>query len=129
MNLCEPQIKVCKDTNYDNDATIRASKVHMQKDKEYNKSATDIHPIEIITGQIKVINKEIIIATNKYDKDRLVMIFIPKENINNYYWDEINQGFKNKINHTFLVKGEFIKVQIIDKIINQTKIKSIGKLF
>jgi len=81
-------------------------------------------PIEntLIIGQVKVINQELIIATNGP-----IMIFIPKENVDNNNW-EIIDGYKTK--NKKLVTDDFVKIQITDKRINQNdnQIKSIGKL-
>jgi DNA-directed RNA polymerase subunit E'/Rpb7 len=81
-------------------------------------------PIEntLIIGQVKVINQELIIATNGP-----VMIFIPKENVDNNIW-EIIDGYKNK--NKKLETDDFVKIQITNKRINQNdnQIKSIGKL-
>ena len=81
-------------------------------------------PIEntLIIGQVKVINQELIIATNGP-----IMIFIPKENVDTNNW-EIIDGYKN--NNKKLVTDDFVKIQITDKRINQNdnQIKSIGKL-
>lgn len=81
-------------------------------------------PVEntLIIGQVKVINQELIIATNGP-----VMIFIPKENVDNNIW-EIIDGYKNK--NKKLTTDDFVKIQITDKRINQNdnQIKSIGKL-
>ena len=83
-------------------------------------------PVEntLIIGQIKVINQELIIATNGP-----IMIFIPKENVDTNYW-EIIDGYKNKINNNKLIIDNYVKIQITDKRINQNdnQIKSIGKL-
>lgn len=83
-------------------------------------------PVEntIIIGQIRVINQELIIATNGP-----IMFFIPKENIDTNNWD-IPEGYLNKLNKKKLQRDDFVKIQIIDKRINQndSQIKSIGKL-
>jgi len=83
-------------------------------------------PIEntIIIGQIRVINQELIIAINGP-----IMFFIPKENIDTNNWD-IPEGYLNKLNKKKLQREDFVKIQIIDKRINQndSQIKSIGKL-
>ena len=83
-------------------------------------------PIEntIIIGQIKVINQELIIANNGP-----ILIFIPKENVDNNNWDLID-GYKNKNNGKKLVTEDFVKIQITHKRINQNdnQIKSMGKL-
>ena len=83
-------------------------------------------PVEnaILLGQVKVINQELIIAINGP-----IMFFIPKENIDTNTWD-IADGYMNKNFKKKLVSGDYIKIQIINKRINQndTQIKSIGKL-
>jgi len=83
-------------------------------------------PIEntIIIGQIRVINQELIIAINGP-----IMFFIPKENIDTNNWD-IPEGYLNKLNKKKLQREDFVKIQIIDKRINQndSQIKSIGRL-
>lgn len=83
-------------------------------------------PIEntVIIGQVKVINQELVIATNGP-----IMIFIPKENVDINFWDIID-GYKNKKNNKKLVTDDYVKIQITDKRINQNdnQIKSIGKL-
>lgn len=83
-------------------------------------------PVEntIIIGQIRVINQELIIATNGP-----IMFFIPKENIDTNNWD-IPEGYLNKLNKKKLQRDDFVKIQIMDKRINQndSQIKSIGKL-
>ena len=78
----------------------------------------------IILGQIRVINQELIIAVNGP-----IMFFIPKENIDTNNWD-ITDGYLNKQTKKKLQKDDFVKIQIIDKRINQndSQIKSIGKL-
>ena len=84
-------------------------------------------PIEntLIIGLVKVINQELIIATNGP-----IMIFIPKENIDTNNWDIID-GYKNKNNNKKLIIDDYIKIQITDKRINQNdnQIKSIGCLY
>ena len=83
-------------------------------------------PVEntIIIGQIRVINQELIIAANGP-----IMFFIPKENIDTNNWD-IPEGYLNKLNKKKLQRDDFVKIQIMDKRINQndSQIKSIGKL-
>jgi hypothetical protein len=77
----------------------------------------------IITGQIKVINQELIIASNGP-----IMIFIPKENIDIKYWDILDR-IKNINNNKKLSIDDYIKIQIIDNRINQPGQKrAIGKL-
>ena len=77
-----------------------------------------------IIGQIKVINQELIIAVNGP-----IMFFIPKENIDTNNWD-IPDGYLNKLKKKKLQRDDYVKIQIIDKRINQndSQIKSIGKL-
>ena len=83
-------------------------------------------PIEntMIIGQIRVINQELIIAVNGP-----IMFFIPKENIDTNTWD-IPDGYFNKLSNRKLNREDFVKIQIVDKRINQndSQIKSIGKL-
>jgi DNA-directed RNA polymerase subunit E'/Rpb7 len=83
-------------------------------------------PIEntIVIGQVRVINQELVVAINGP-----IMFFIPKENVDNNIWD-IPDGFINKIHKKKLVSGDFVRIQVIDKRINQndSQIKAIGKL-
>jgi DNA-directed RNA polymerase subunit E'/Rpb7 len=83
-------------------------------------------PIEntIIIGLVKIINQEIIIANNGP-----IMIFISKENIDVNVWD-VNDNYLNKNNKEKLKINNYVKIQIIDKRINQydVKINVIGKL-
>jgi len=83
-------------------------------------------PVEnsIIIGLVKVINQELIIATNG-----CIMIFIPKENIDTNIWD-ISENFLNKSTKVRLAVNNYIKIQIVNKRINQndTVIKAIGTL-
>ena len=83
-------------------------------------------PIEntLIIGYIKVVNQELIVAVNGP-----IMIFIPKENIDTNIWN-ISDGYMNKISNKRLIIGNYIKIQIVDKRINQNdiQIKVIGRL-
>lgn len=83
-------------------------------------------PVEntIIIGQVRVINQELVVAINGP-----IMFFIPKENIDTNIWD-IPEGYFNKLLKRKLVSGDYVKIQIIDKRINQndSQIKAIGKL-
>jgi DNA-directed RNA polymerase subunit E'/Rpb7 len=83
-------------------------------------------PIEntLIIGQVKVINQELIIATNGP-----IMMFVPKENVDINIWD-VSNGYLNKNDKKKLSSGDYVKIQIMDKRINQndTQIKAIGKL-
>jgi DNA-directed RNA polymerase subunit E'/Rpb7 len=83
-------------------------------------------PIEntIIIGNIKVINQELVVAVNGP-----IMIFIPKDNIDTNLWD-IPEGYIYKNSKKKLQTSDFVKIQIIDKRINQndSQIKTIGKL-
>ncbi len=83
-------------------------------------------PVEntIIIGQVRVINQELVVAVNGP-----IMFFIPKENVDTNTWD-IPNGYLNKITKKKLMAGDYVKIQIIDKRINQndSQIKSIGKL-
>jgi len=83
-------------------------------------------PIEnsVIIGQIKVINFELVFAVNGP-----IMIFITRNNIDSTFWDVSNNlTFKNT--NTKLNIGDYVKIQIINKRINEgdTQIKTIGKL-
>jgi hypothetical protein len=73
---------------------------------------------------VKVINQELVVAINGP-----IMFFIPKENTDTNIWD-IPEGYLNKTNKKKLIAGDFIKIQIIDKRINQndSQIKAIGRL-
>jgi len=57
------------------------------------------------------------------------MFFIPKENVDTNVWD-IPEGYLNKLKKKKLASGDYIKIQIMDKRINQndSQIKAIGKL-
>lgn len=83
-------------------------------------------PVEgtLIIGQVRVINQEIVVAINGP-----IMFFISKENVDTNVWD-IPDGYLNKLASRKLTAGDFIKIQITDKRINQndTQIKTIGKL-
>jgi DNA-directed RNA polymerase subunit E'/Rpb7 len=78
----------------------------------------------IIIGQVRVINQELIVAINGP-----IMFFIPKENIDSNIWD-ISDGYLNKNNKKKLLLGDYIKIYVMDKRINQNanQIKSIGGL-
>ena len=58
-----------------------------------------------------------------------IMFFIPKENVDTNVWD-IPDGYMNKLKKIKLTSGDYIKIQIVDKRINQndSQIKAIGKL-
>jgi len=83
-------------------------------------------PIEntIIIGLIKVINQELLIATNGP-----IMCFIPKENIDTSIWN-ISDGYTNINTKNKLMIGDYVKILLLDKRINQndTQIRTIGKL-
>ena len=83
-------------------------------------------PVEntVIIAQVKVINQELIIAINGP-----IMIFIPKENVDSNAWD-IPDNYLNKASKKRLKVDDYVKIQIIDKRINQndSQIKSIGRL-
>lgn len=83
-------------------------------------------PVEntIIIGQVRVINQELVVAVNGP-----IMLFIPKDNVDTNIWD-IPDGYLNKIKKKKLATGDYIKIQIIDKRINQndSQIKAIGRL-
>ena len=83
-------------------------------------------PVEntIIIGQVRVINQELVVSINGP-----IMFFIPKENVDTNVWD-IPDGYMNKLKKIKLTSGDYIKIQIVDKRINQndSQIKAIGKL-
>jgi DNA-directed RNA polymerase subunit E'/Rpb7 len=83
-------------------------------------------PVEntFIVGLVKVINQELVVAINGP-----IMIFIPKENVDNNTWD-IPDGYMNKISSKKLLVGDYIQIQFVDKRINQNdnQIKAIGRL-
>lgn len=83
-------------------------------------------PIEnsIIIAQVKAINQELILATNGP-----IMIFIPKNNINQAKWD-VSDKFLNRKTKTNLIVNNYIKIEVVNKRINQGdhQIKVIGKL-
>ena len=83
-------------------------------------------PIEntFIIAQVKAINQELILAQNGP-----VMIFIPKDNIDQTVWD-VTDKFMNIREKTNLKVNNYIKVEVINKRINQGdhQIKIIGQL-
>jgi DNA-directed RNA polymerase subunit E'/Rpb7 len=83
-------------------------------------------PIEntIIISYIKLISNDLIVAINGP-----LFIFIPKNSIDNNTWD-IPEGFMNKKTNKKLQVGDYVKIQIMDKRINQgdSQIKIMGKL-
>lgn len=83
-------------------------------------------PIEnsIIIAQVKAINQELILATNGP-----IMIFIPKNNINQAKWD-VSDKFLNRKTKTNLIVNNYIKIEVLNKRVNQGdhQIKVIGKL-
>lgn len=83
-------------------------------------------PIEdtIIIGQINIINQELIIA-----KNGPMFIFIPKNQIDTNIWD-IVENFLHKTKKTNLKINDYVKIQIVNKRINQgdREIKAIGRL-
>jgi hypothetical protein len=64
-----------------------------------------------------------------FDTVRKKMFFIPKENVDTNVWD-IPDGYLNKNKKRKLMAGDYVKIQIMDKRINQndSQIKSIGRL-
>ena len=83
-------------------------------------------PVEntIIIGRVKIINQELVMIINGP-----IYIFIPKDNVDSNIWN-INENFLNKINNIKLREGNFVKVEIINKKVNQNdyQIKCIGRL-
>ena len=81
-------------------------------------------PSNIIIGNIKILNQELIIAQHGP-----ILIFIPKDYINTTIWNII-ENYENRITKKKLLVGEYIKIQIINKRINEndSQIKTIGEL-
>jgi DNA-directed RNA polymerase subunit E'/Rpb7 len=83
-------------------------------------------PIEntMIIATIKMISSDLIVAINGP-----LFIFIPKNNIDNNVWD-IPDGYVHRKTSTKLAITNYVKIQIIDKRINQgdSQIKIMGKL-
>lgn len=83
-------------------------------------------PVEnsVIIGRVKIKNPELIMVINGP-----LYIFIPKDNIDTNVWN-INENFMNNKTKTKLKEGNFVKIQIVNKKINQNdyQIKCIGKL-
>ena len=83
-------------------------------------------PIEnsIIIAYIKLISTDLIVAINGP-----LFIFIPKSSVDNNIWD-IPEGYVHKKNAKKLAVGNYVKIQILDKRINQgdAQIKIMGKL-
>ena len=83
-------------------------------------------PIEqtLIIGLVKVINQELIIATNGP-----INIFLPKEYIDANIW-EFNEGYINTKTKKKLISGNYIKLEIHQKRINlnDNTINTIGIL-
>tara|TARA_B110000908_G_C10265575_1_gene463556 strand:- start:4125 stop:4706 length:582 start_codon:yes stop_codon:yes gene_type:complete len=74
--------------------------------------------------QIKTINQELIVGTNGP-----IFIFIPKEEIDTTFWN-FSESFNNKTTGKSLKENDFVKVEILDRRINQGGfiINTIGKL-
>ena len=83
-------------------------------------------PIEntIIISIIKMVNPDLIVAINGP-----LLIFIPKNNVDTNIWD-IPDNYNHKKSNKKLTIGDYIKIQITDKRINQgdSQIKVMGKL-
>jgi DNA-directed RNA polymerase subunit E'/Rpb7 len=83
-------------------------------------------PIEntIILAYIKLISTDLIVAINGP-----LFIFIPKNYVDNNIWD-IPDGYMHKKSNKKLQVGNYVKIQIMDKRINQndSQIKIMGKL-
>lgn len=84
-------------------------------------------PIEntFIIGNIKMVNPDLIVAVNGP-----LFIFIPKSYVDTNIWDIPDNFMHKKVNKKLAI-GNFVKVQIVDKRINQgdSQIKIMGKLF
>lgn len=83
-------------------------------------------PIEntIIIGTVKMVNPDLIVAINGP-----MLIFIPKNNVDINIWD-IPENYNHKKTNKKLLIGDFIKIQITNKRINQgdSQIKIMGNL-
>jgi len=83
-------------------------------------------PIEnsIIIAYIKLISTDLIVAINGP-----LFIFIPKSSVDNNIWD-IPEGYVHKKTAKKLAVGNYVKIQVLDKRINQgdAQIKIMGKL-
>jgi len=83
-------------------------------------------PIEnsIIIAYIKMISSDLIVAINGP-----LFIFIPKSYVDTNIWD-IPEGYVHKKTSKKLVENDHVKIQVLDKRINQgdTQIKIMGKL-
>ena len=83
-------------------------------------------PIEntTIIAYIKLISTDLIVAINGP-----LFIFIPKNYVDNNIWD-IPDGYMHKKSNKKLQVGNYVKIQIMDKRINQndSQIKIMGKL-
>lgn len=77
-----------------------------------------------IIVQVKTINQELVVGTNGP-----IFIFIPKEEIDSTFWD-FSENFNNKKTGKKLTENDFVKVEILDRRINQGGfvINTIGKL-
>lgn len=84
-------------------------------------------PIEntVIISSIKMVNPDLIVAINGP-----LFIFIPKNHVDTTIWD-IPDNFMHKKSNKKLAIGNYVKIQIMDKRINQgdSQIKIMGKLF
>jgi DNA-directed RNA polymerase subunit E'/Rpb7 len=83
-------------------------------------------PIEntIIIVTIKMVNPDLIVAINGP-----MLIFIPKNNVDTIIWD-IPENYNHRKTNKKLVIGNFVKIQITNKRINQgdSQIKIMGNL-
>ena len=83
-------------------------------------------PIEntLIIGNVRILNQELIIAINGP-----ILIFIQKENIDTTIWN-ILDNYEHKQLKKKIEINEFIKIQIVDKRVNQNdnQIIAIGNL-
>lgn len=77
-----------------------------------------------IIAQIKMISSDLIVAINGP-----MFIFVPKNSVDTNIWD-IPEGYIHKKTNKKLTVGNFVKIQITDKRINQgdSQIKVMGKL-
>ena len=83
-------------------------------------------PIEntTIIGTVKMVNSDLIVVINGP-----MLIFIPKNNVDTNIWD-IPENYNHRKTNKKLVIGNFVKIQITNKRINQgdSQIKIMGNL-
>lgn len=93
-------------------------------DIEYNCRICEPILNSTIICQVKTINPELVICSNGP-----IIVFAPKERLDKTFWD-FNESFKNKVSGKDLKENDFVKVEILDRRINQGDyhINTIGRL-